>query len=77
MRRALLLAVLVVGACDREPRSPSYFIAHPEEADVVLRRCEAGEHRGPECLNAQASREDRQRKARMEYYRRGIKQGVR
>ncbi|WP_269714868.1 EexN family lipoprotein [Caulobacter sp. NIBR2454] len=72
MNRLALIVPLFLAACDREPRSASYFIAHPTEADRVMEACEAGKHRGPECENATASRVDRERRARMEFYRRGF-----
>lgn len=69
MKRAIALALLVA-ACSAEPRSNSYFVAHPEEAKAVLARCEAGGHRGDECVNARASEREMRRRARMEMARR-------
>lgn len=74
MNRVIVVMLMSVAACSSEPRSPSYFVAHPDEADRVLAACQAGEHRGAECANAEASVIDRERKIRMEMARRGFQE---
>lgn len=69
MKRVLLAAGLLMG-CAAEPRSESYFVAHPEEAKRVLASCDTGAHRGAECVNAHASERAIRRRARMEMARR-------
>jgi hypothetical protein len=68
-RAAILLALLGLAACSPEPRSASYFEAHPEEAAKVVVDCASGAHRGAECLNAKAGTAAIQRKARMDRYK--------
>ncbi|WP_431355773.1 EexN family lipoprotein [Caulobacter segnis] len=70
-----LWACLLLAACSAEPRSESYFVAHPEEARRVLEACEAGAHRGDECVNAHASEREIRRRARMEMARRTFERG--
>ncbi len=56
MRSALgIAAVFALTACGSEPRSATYFAAHPDEARTVLARCKTGQHRGAECANASAA----------------------
>ncbi len=54
-------------ACRQEPRSAS-FEAHSGAARV-LADCEAGRHRGGECVNAQAAVTWADSQARMALYR--------
>lgn len=42
-----LLAAL--GACDREPRSQSFFAGNEAARSEVLADCQVGTHRGQEC----------------------------
>jgi hypothetical protein len=53
MRRVVIAAIVLTG-CQAEPRSASFFEAHPDEARLVVAACKQGAHRGRECDNAQA-----------------------
>lgn len=76
MRTAVWVGLaLLAAACEPAPRSESYFVANPKVADEVLEACRLGRKRGDECDHAQASRVDRERKARMEFFQRGVRQG--
>jgi hypothetical protein len=55
--------------CSREPRSVSYFEAHPADAKQVAADCKAGAHRGRECDNALAGIAAADDAARLEMYR--------
>lgn len=66
------LVLLALAACSREPRAASYFQAHPEETAKVVVACARGDHRGQECVNAQAAAASIRREARMEAYRQGF-----
>lgn len=46
-------ALAALTACDREPRSQSFFEGNDAERAEVLADCKVGNHRGPECENAQ------------------------
>lgn len=49
----LAVAILVIlSACDRQPRSEEYFSAHLDEARRVVAECRKGSIRGEECGNA-------------------------
>lgn len=74
MMRCLLLAFTLAGlaACSPEPRSASYFEAHPEEAAKVVSDCKTGTHRGQECSNAQTAVAAAKRDERMDAYRKGF-----
>lgn len=73
MRRFLFaFAVASLAACSPEPRSASYFEAHPGEAAKIVADCQTGSHRGQECVNAQAAVAAAKRDARIEAYRRGF-----
>ena len=73
MRRALLLAALpLLAACAPQPRSESYFEAHPEAATQVLSDCVQGSHRGAECDAARAADARRKADLRMQAYRKGF-----
>lgn len=74
MRILLFISTaLLVSGCTAEPRSRSYFVAHPEEATSVLADCASGAHKGQECVNAQAAVVAAERKARIELYDRSIR----
>lgn len=66
------VALLGLAACSPEPRSASYFAAHPDEAAKVVADCKAGAHRGQECVNAEAGVAFAKRDARMDAYRKGF-----
>lgn len=51
--RPLIAAVLLLVGCQPQARSASYFEAHPEAAELVIKACTSGEHRGVECEHAQ------------------------
>jgi hypothetical protein len=72
VKRAFLLASLLLCACQPQPRAPTYFEAHPREAAAMLRSCASGARRGVECVNAKAAMAAIGRKRRMESYRRGF-----
>ncbi len=63
MTRAWLLLVMALASCSPPARSARYFHAHVDEAAKVLVDCEAGSHRGPECVNAEAGIAQAQRGA--------------
>lgn len=72
---ARLVAPLALGAlaaCSPEPRSASYFEAHPDEAASVADACKTGARRGEECANAQAGLAASERTKRMNAYRKGF-----
>lgn len=72
-RRWGFVAVLIgSAACSPEPRSASYFEAHPKEAAAVAEACKRGAHRGQECPNAQAGVAAAERARRMDAYRKGF-----
>jgi hypothetical protein len=74
MKRALIAFMLAtLTACSREPRSTSYFAAHPADAAKVLANCRAGAHRGAECDNALAAKAAADAKAREDLFRRGFR----
>lgn len=54
MTRGLLILAISLTACAPQPRSRSYFIAHPAEAARVVAACKSGTTRGAECDNAEA-----------------------
>lgn len=77
MRAAFSLAALVAAgalltACEREPRSASYFEANPKERAEVVADCKIGTHRGDECKNAQFAQEKTANRKSMEDYRSGF-----
>lgn len=59
---ALLVAIVLLAGCNREPRSAEFFAAHPEDARTVLASCTDGTHGGPECANAKDGLDDFTRK---------------
>lgn len=71
-RLVATLALTGLAACSPQPRSVSYFQAHPEETAKVVVACTRGDHRGEECPNAQAAAAAIRREARMEAYRKGF-----
>lgn len=72
MRRLCLTLVLIVGGCQAQPRSASYFEAHPEETASVLAECARGARRGAECDNARAAEGAIEAKARQDLFRKGF-----
>lgn len=53
MKRFFVTALCLAG-CQAEPRSASYFEAHPEDARRVVTACKDGTHRGLECESARS-----------------------
>jgi len=73
MRRAFLLAALpLLAACTPQPRSESYFEAHPAETARVSNACVSGERRGAECNAARAAEARFKANARLQAYRKGF-----
>jgi hypothetical protein len=77
MRAAIPFAALIttgalLTACEREPRSASYFEANPKERAEVVTDCKSGTHRGDECNNAQFAQEKAANRRSMEDYRSGF-----
>lgn len=69
----IILPLLVgLAACQPEPRSASYFEAHPQERVEVVADCRIGTHRGEECKNAQFAAEKAARTKTMNDYRSGF-----
>jgi len=71
-RWPVVLIALALAACERPPRSESYFRAHPEEAIKVDARCRSGVQRGDECATAQAGVAQAAFAERDRIFRRGI-----
>ena len=67
--RVAVIAVALLAGCSEEPRSVSYFEAHPADAKQVAAACKAGAHRGDECANALAGIDKAADAARLEMYR--------
>jgi hypothetical protein len=65
--------LLGIAGCSRDPRSSSYFEAHPDETSRVLSDCRSGVHRGAECDNALLADAKRKSDARLELYKSGFK----
>ena len=70
--RSALLALLLLSACQRPPRTAAYFEGHPDEAASVAGSCLAEHQDSPDCRAAIAAKTSIARKARMERYRRGF-----
>jgi len=49
---ALTLPLTLAACSDPEPRSSTYFEAHPAEAKSVIARCQRGSQRNAECETA-------------------------
>lgn len=71
MKRLLALA-LAVSSCQAEPRSASYFEAHPDEARRVVDACREGAHRGVECDHAKTGLAAIQADKRMEIFKKSF-----
>jgi hypothetical protein len=70
MRRAvLILALLLLAACNPPARAVSFFKAHPDVAATVLADCTAGTHRGAECENAKAGEAQIESDKRLSLYK--------
>ncbi|MBU1376167.1 MAG: EexN family lipoprotein [Alphaproteobacteria bacterium] len=72
MRRLVLVAALIVSGCQAQPRSASYFEAHPKETATTLADCARGARRGAECDNARAADGALKAKARQALFRKGF-----
>lgn len=72
MRCAVILTILSLAACQKEPRSIAYFEGHPEEAQRVVDACWTGAHRGAECENAQGGLAKVQADRRLELFKKGF-----
>lgn len=66
------LGLAGLAACSPQPRAASYFEVHPDETAKVVVACARGDHRGQECVNAQAAAAAIRRDARMDAYRKGF-----
>lgn len=73
MKRLALIAMVVASGCQAQPRSASFFEAHPEETARVLVACAQRAQRGTECDTAREGQAAIERNARMELYRRSFK----
>jgi len=71
MKRLIVLAFMV-SACQAEPRSASYFQAHPDDARRVVDACRQGAHRGAECDHAKAGQAATQADKRMELFKKSF-----
>jgi hypothetical protein len=71
MRWTILVALTIAG-CQAEPRSASYFEAHPEAARQVVETCKQGAHRGQECDNARSGLAAVQADRRMELFKKSF-----
>jgi hypothetical protein len=69
---ALLLIGLTLAGCQAEPRSASYFEAHPGEAKAVVDGCQTGAHRGRECETARAGLAAAQAEKRMQLFKKSF-----
>jgi hypothetical protein len=69
---ALVASGALLAACQREPRSASYFEANPNERADVVTDCKSGIRRGDECKNAQFAQEKAANRRSMEDYRSGF-----
>lgn len=72
-RLGLALGLLALAACSDQPRSVSYFEAHPSEAAAVVKACVSGDRRGPECDTAEAGHARAAANARMAAYRKAFR----
>jgi hypothetical protein len=72
MKRRMVALALVVGACQPQPRSVSFFEAHPEERSQILADCAHGNRRGAECDNARVADGAIRAKAREALFRKGF-----
>lgn len=68
----LAAAAAIAAACNPQPRSADYFIAHQEEASRVVAACRRGDHRGDECMNARAGVAAAESAKRMQLYQRAF-----
>lgn len=67
-----ILGACLLGGCSPQPRSTSYFEAHPREAAAVVKACVAGDRRGAECDTAEAGQAKAAADARMAIYRKAF-----
>lgn len=70
--RLTLLLLIGVTACQPQPRSATYFKAHPDEAIRTDAQCRTGARRGDECDAALAGVSQATREARSAMFRRGF-----
>ena len=68
----VLFAMAGLAACSPQPRSAEYFIAHPDEAALVVADCKSGSHRGEECVNATAGVATAESGERMKLYKKSF-----
>lgn len=71
-RITLPLLFGLLAACQPQPRSVSYFEAHPTEAQRVVEACRSGVHRGRECEAAQAGLAANQADKRLELFKKSF-----
>ena len=74
MTRSLLglLMLSLASACSPQPRSASFFAAHPAEAERVARACADGSAGGQECVNALDGQTAAKDDVRLKLYRKGF-----
>lgn len=66
------IATLALAGCQAEPRSASYFEAHPDDAKRVVEACRQGTHRGAECEHARAGLAAVQAEKRLELFKKSF-----
>lgn len=69
---ALLIGLTTLAGCSAQPRSASYFQAHPTEAAQIVGDCKTGAARGEECANAQAGMAAAGNAERLKLYKKGF-----
>lgn len=72
MRWVVAFSLVVLVGCQKEPRSVSYFEAHPDEAQRVVAACRSGSHRGSECDNAQGGLAKLEAERRLQLFRKSF-----
>ncbi|WP_436017301.1 EexN family lipoprotein [Phenylobacterium sp. LjRoot219] len=69
---ALTASFALLASCSPEPRSASYFEAHPGEIAKIVSACRSGLHGGEECTNAQTADAKLRSDARLALYKSGF-----
>lgn len=72
MKRLSFIALaltLGAAACERAARSTSYFVAHPDERQMVLADCTSGKTRGHECEMAAGAAATAKHEEAEDYFR--------
>jgi hypothetical protein len=68
----LLILGMILSGCQPNPRSPSYFEGHPEEAQRIIRACTTGAQRGNECDTATAGLAAHRTKQRQDLFKKSF-----